>query len=301
MKSLLIVAEQAEAHSLIQKSEIKDKYDILAMVSKRFEVSRLLTEKEVDIILIGASIERKEKEDILALALQNSTLVWIIPGFYEIMLSKAPSQPLGDSLVFEIHPIELEYLNRFLKRTLDIALSSIGLILLIPLLAFLALIVKLESPGNPIFSQKRVTLGGEEFTLYKFRTMVEKAEDATGPILATENDPRITRVGSLLRRTRLDELPQLFNVLCGSMSIVGPRPERPYFVDKFVQEIPHYSYRLKVKSGITGLAQVTGKYSTSPADKLKYDLLYMKRFSLLRDLYIILKTFKVVMMKDKAS
>jgi lipopolysaccharide/colanic/teichoic acid biosynthesis glycosyltransferase len=131
--------------------------------------------------------------------------------------------------------------------------------------------------------------------------MVVNAEQESGPVLATENDPRITRVGRFLRGTRIDEIPQLLNVLAGDMSIVGPRPERPFFVNELIKDSPEYAYRMNVKSGITGLAQIAGRYSTSPENKLKYDLLYTKSYSLSKDLAILLQTVKVILMKDKAS
>ena len=131
--------------------------------------------------------------------------------------------------------------------------------------------------------------------------MINDAEKITGPVLATKDDPRITKVGKILRATRLDELPQLFNVLKGEMSLVGPRPERPYFVDKYVQEIPSYAYRTTVKSGITGLAQVLGKYRTTPEDKLRFDLLYIRNYSFMLDLKIILQTIKILLIKDSSE
>jgi lipopolysaccharide/colanic/teichoic acid biosynthesis glycosyltransferase len=131
--------------------------------------------------------------------------------------------------------------------------------------------------------------------------MVENAEQESGPTMSAENDPRITRVGRFLRATRFDEVPQLFNVLKGDMSLVGPRPERPFFVDELVKDTPEYAFRMNVKSGITGLAQIAGRYSTSAENKLKYDLLYTKSYSPARDLAILLQTVKVILIKDKAS
>ena len=139
------------------------------------------------------------------------------------------------------------------------------------------------------------------FKLLKFRTMVQDAERDTGPVLTWEGDPRITKVGRILRRMRLDELPQLINVLRGDMSFVGPRPERPFFVDQFSDRIPDYRYRLQVKPGITGLAQIEGRYSTNPEDKLKYDLYYMRSFSFVLDLQIMLRTLKVALTPDRAN
>jgi lipopolysaccharide/colanic/teichoic acid biosynthesis glycosyltransferase len=158
-----------------------------------------------------------------------------------------------------------------------------------------ALAIKLKSPGPALYTQQRVGKNQKTFTLYKFRTMVENAETATGPVLAQDGDDRITGVGRFLRKYRLDELPQVFNVLKGDMSFVGPRPERPFFVKRFNKSIPGYSERFKVKPGVTGLAQVNGSYATTPGNKLKYDLIYIYNQSIFLDLKIFLSTIKVVL------
>jgi Sugar transferases involved in lipopolysaccharide synthesis len=164
----------------------------------------------------------------------------------------------------------------------------------------IALAIKLDSPGPVLYSQERTGLNGNLFTLYKFRTMVCDAEKLTGPVLATEEDPRITRVGRILRKIRLDEIPQFWNVLKGDMSMVGPRPERPYFVNEFKADLPQFDYRHQVKGGITGLAQVEGRYSTEPTNKLSYDLMYARNASPGLDFVILLRTAKVLFLKGKA-
>jgi lipopolysaccharide/colanic/teichoic acid biosynthesis glycosyltransferase len=214
---------------------------------------------------------------------------------------------------------------RWIKRTIDILGAGIGLIILSPLFALVGLAVKLDSDGPVFFVQTRVgrnrrtvsrrvnpfvmseerrnrdrrkkDLFGKPFAVYKFRSMVNNAEKKSGPIWATQNDPRITRVGAFLRKTRIDELPQLLNVLRGEMSLVGPRPERPVFVEKLSQDISDYPKRLNVKPGITGLAQVTNGYDTSVSsvkEKVRHDLHYINNWSLLQDVRILLKTVIVV-------
>jgi lipopolysaccharide/colanic/teichoic acid biosynthesis glycosyltransferase len=183
------------------------------------------------------------------------------------------------------------------KRGLDIALSVFTLLITGPLMALIAFTVRLESPGPAIFRQERVGFRGKRFIVYKFRSMREDAEKHTGPMWAQVNDNRITAVGAILRKCRLDELPQVFNVLKGDMSFIGPRPERPYFVELLKSKIPYYELRHKVKPGITGWAQVMYRYGASVEDayeKLQYDLYYAKNASLLLDLRILLKTCKVV-------
>ena len=181
------------------------------------------------------------------------------------------------------------------KDVLDRVLAAFGLLLALPLMAVFCLLIKLTSRGPAFHSQDRVGKDGKVFRILKLRTMVRDAEQATGPVWATENDPRVTPIGRFLRRTHLDEVPQLWNVLQGDMSLVGPRPERPSFVEQFDRLIPNYRERLKIKPGITGLAQINHRYDATLHDvrtKLAYDLLYMKQMSLRTDLVIALKTVR---------
>ena len=185
-----------------------------------------------------------------------------------------------------------------LKRTYDIILSSTGLIIASPLFLITSILIKLESKGPMFFKQERVGRNGKPFNIYKFRSMLEDAEKKTGPIMSFKGDCRVTRLGKILRKTRLDELPQLWNVLNGTMSFVGPRPERPVFVEKFKKHIPFYSQRFSLRPGVTGWAQIRCPYASNieqSLDKLRYELYYLKNFSLLFDLSIILRTIKVVL------
>ena len=186
------------------------------------------------------------------------------------------------------------------KRLLDFVLAALGLLLIWPLLAVLAVLVRWTSSGPALFTQERVGAEGKPFTLYKFRSMFSDAESRTGPVWASQDDPRITRLGKFLRRTRLDELPQLFNVLVGDMSLVGPRPERPVFVNDLARQIPYFHLRHVVKPGVTGWAQINYPYGNSVADalqKLQYDLFYIKNQSLLFDLSILFTTIKIVVLR----
>ena len=180
-------------------------------------------------------------------------------------------------------------------------ISAVALLILAIPLGIIALLVRITSHGPALFRQDRVGRYGREYTLYKFRTMISDAESATGPVLASQNDPRITPLGRFLRSTRLDELPQLFNVLTGEMSLVGPRPERAFFVSQFRETVPGYEFRFAVKPGITGFAQVHGNYSSSVARKLRFDLMYIYDYSLLFDVKILLKTISVLFQGSKAE
>jgi exopolysaccharide biosynthesis polyprenyl glycosylphosphotransferase len=192
--------------------------------------------------------------------------------------------------------------RKFSKRVLDIAVSLVAVVVAAIPMAVTALLVKLTSPGPAIYAQERVGEFGKIFTLYKFRSMRLDAESA-GPQLAKNRDPRITRFGEFIRMSRLDELPQLFNVLRGDMSLVGPRPERPFFVVKLQRDIPFFRQRLFAKPGVTGLAQVKFRYAENPEDhieKLQYDLAYIKNMSILYDLQIIVETVKVMVFRQGA-
>ena len=187
------------------------------------------------------------------------------------------------------------------KRCLDVVVSFFMLLLASPLMLLVALAVKLYDGGNIIYKQKRLTIGGKEFYVYKFRSMRMDAEKDGVARLASENDDRITPVGRLIRMTRLDEFPQLINVLKGEMSLVGPRPERPEIAEKYEEWLPQFKTRLKVKAGLTGYAQIYGKYNTTPYDKLKLDLIYIQNYSFFMDLKLLLLTVKILFMKESTE
>lgn len=246
----------------------------------------------------------REIEDRGAIIRRASTLgkgVFFAPGVFELLVNGASLQHVDDVLMVSLTPPRLTPGQRSLKRAMDIAGSVTLLTLAAPIMAATAILIRLTSPGKVLFMQQRVGRDGVEFILYKFRTMVADAEQHTGPVLATANDPRITKTGAFFRATRLDEFPQLFNVLRGEMSLVGPRPERPHFVQQFCARIPGYEFRLAVKPGVTGLAQVFGRYSTTAERKLRFDLTYITRYSLFMDIRILLSTLAVLLRREQAE
>lgn len=189
------------------------------------------------------------------------------------------------------------------RRAFDIVVALAMLLLTLPLLLLTALAVRLDSPGPVFYRQERVGKGGKVFTLYKFRSMVRDAEAAGAPCWASQNDSRVTRIGRLIRLTRIDEIPQVLNVLCGDMSLIGPRPERPHFVDRLAHEIPHFCERHIVRPGITGWAQVNYPYGASVEDaraKLSYDIYYLRHRSFYLDLFILLATLRVILFQEGA-
>jgi len=221
------------------------------------------------------------------------------PTFYERATHKMLIENITPSWFIFSHGFKVTWFLRLCKRTLDITASFLGLMVFMPLIPFIILAIKLDSPGPILFKQVRVGHGDRHFTLMKFRSMRQDAESRTGAVWSQENDPRITKVGNFLRRSRLDEIPQLLNILKGDMSVVGPRPERPEFVGELKKRIPYYSERHYVKPGLTGWAQVCYPYGSSVEDaieKLRYDLYYIKNISILLDFYIIIKTFGVVLL-----
>jgi sugar transferase (PEP-CTERM system associated) len=225
----------------------------------------------------------------------------IIDGesFYERITGKVLVEKINPSWLIFSDGFVKSPAAKFIKRLVGFVLSLVMLVLLSPLLAIVAIAIKLDSKGPMLFSQERVGEDGKTFKVYKFRSMREDAEAVSGPVWAEEDDPRITRVGRIIRKLRIDELPQLWNVLKGDMSIVGPRPERPFFVEKLKTKIPYYKERFAVKPGVTGWAQVKYAYGATEEDaleKLKYDLYYIKNMSLFMDLMVIFHTVKIVLL-----
>ncbi len=283
----------------LEKSTLK-----IANADEENKLNKDETKKQIescDIVLIGESLPVEQKEHIFRLANKKMKMVILVPTLYEISCSKMYLWQIDDLPTQRVSRMLLTLEQRALKRTLDVLVATLAILILWPVMLITAVIVKLDSPGPAIYSQVRVGRFGKEFKVHKFRSMRQDAEAKTGPVLAGENDPRITKFGHFMRATRLDELPQLFNVLKGEMSIVGPRPERPFFVEQFIKEKPEYAYRHNVKPGITGLAQIAGKYNTTAYDKLVYDLIYIQNVSVIYDLTLMLQTLKVLITKESTE
>lgn len=222
----------------------------------------------------------------------------IVPDLYEIISGQARTMQIYGFPLIDIMPDLMPEWEKKVKRLIDIGISLLFLILTSPIMLLVSIAIKLDSKGPVFYKQERSGLNGKVFNILKFRSMIEDAEKQSGPVWSTKDDPRVTRVGKIIRKLRLDEIPQVINVLKGEMSFVGPRPERPYFVEKLSKEIPLYKRRLRVRPGITGWAQVKHKYDESIEDvktKLRYDLFYIENISLRMDLKIIFRTVFVVL------
>jgi len=258
------------------------------------EFARIVQDRKPSMVVVALSERRGmfPYKEILDCKLQGIRVEdW--PTFYEKLTGKIIIQNLRPSWLIFADGFSRNSLTRTLKRITDVLLAAVGLCIALPMIVLIAVLTKLDSYGHIFFRQERVGENGRIFTLYKFRTMVEDAEKETGPVWAQDTDPRTTRLGKMLRRTGLDELPQMFNVLIGDMSFVGPRPERPHFVAELQEKIPYYSQRLVVKPGITGWAQVRYGYGATVEDaieKLQFDLYYIKNMSFFLDMLIILST-----------
>lgn len=302
-KKAMIIGSNNEAEELAKKIMVNTRgwYDVRYIYNPNIdeEIDGLFN--EVDTVFICSDIGEKKKDAYLREALRRRIETYLVPNIFDIVTFKSSLKKFDDVPTLSVLPLNLTIEQTFIKRAMDIVVSIIGIVLASPIMAVIAIAIKLTSPGPVIYKQVRVTKDMKKYDIYKFRTMVKDAEKITGAVLATDNDPRITKVGKYLRSLRLDELPQLFNVLKGDMSIIGPRPERPEFIEKFEEEIPGYKYRFNVKAGITGLAQVLGKYTTSPEDKLRYDLLYIRNYSIWLDIQILLQTIKVVFIKESSQ
>lgn len=223
------------------------------------------------------------------------------PEIADILINNAEHDVLDDVSVFSYSVTGLTFEQKLYKRIIDLLLSVPAAIILMPLMILEAVAIKLEDGGSVLYKQERITEGGKTFRLLKMRTMIENAENVSGPVLSEEHDKRITKVGSFLRKTRLDELPQLFNIIAGDMSIVGPRPERQEIAEEYEKDLPEFAYRLRVKAGLTGLAQIMGRYSTSPKDKLMLDLLYIEKYSMRLDWKIMFRTLVVILTPEKSK
>jgi exopolysaccharide biosynthesis polyprenyl glycosylphosphotransferase len=258
-------------------------------------------DNQIDVVLMMPDVEKNIRSTISEACIEQDIELYMAPTVDDLLINKASFISISDHPVMRIDMMGLSTTNRVLKRTMDIVIAGFGLLVVLPILAMVSLAIKLTSKGPIMYIQERVGINGKVFNIYKMRTMIVDAEEVSGPILAGKNDARITKVGKLLRKTRLDELPQLINVLKGEMSIVGPRPERAYFVRKYGEYVPHYNLRHIYKPGLTGLAQIQGKYTTSVEDKVRYDLYYISNYSIFLDIKIMIQTFPILISGESSE
>jgi exopolysaccharide biosynthesis polyprenyl glycosylphosphotransferase len=270
------------------------------VLGDRSSIPLLIQEHAIEEVILTPESSWKDRlvESISSLETSSHVRVSIVPSVYEILIGRIRHFNFNDIPLMEVILEPNDPVASFFRRGRDIVLGLLGILLLLPLWVFVALAIKLSDRGRILYVQNRVGQSGNPFRIMKFRTMREDAERLTGPVLASLDDPRFTPLGRWLRRYRMDETPQLLNVLKGDMSLVGPRPDRPEFVARFIDEIPGYAERQRVKPGITGLAQIRGHYHTDPSIKLKYDLAYIHNYSFLLDLVIMAETLRIVLRRQ---
>ena len=298
-RKLIILYGSRQAVSLILKmSQRVDKYMICESINisePPEKVQELIMKYEGVIICDIPAVQRNK---YLKFCFEKSIRAYIAPKISDIIIRGSEDIRLFDTPLLLCRNYGLTFEQELFKRFFDIFFSLFAIIILSPLMIVSGFAVKLCDGGNILYKQKRLTRDGKEFYVYKFRSMIADAEK-NGIKLASEKDDRITPVGKILRKFRIDELPQLFNILKGDMSVVGPRPERPELTEIYKKQMPEFEFRLKVKAGLTGYAQVTGVYDTSPSDKLKMDLMYIENYSFRMDLQIILMTIKTMFFPAK--
>lgn len=264
-------------------------YRGLPVLGKFSETKQIVQREHIDQIYVALPLGQHIKMlELIETANQECIEIKIIPDFLQFVTLRAKLEDLDGIPIININDVPLRGINSFVKRTLDVGLATLGLLFLAIPFAAIAVAIRATSAGPVFYRQERMGLDGQPFMVLKFRSMFDGAERDTGPVWARENDPRRTKVGRFLRRFSLDEFPQLWNVVKGDMSLVGPRPERPFFVDKFKQRLPQYMLRHKVKSGMTGWAQVNGwRGNTSIEKRIEYDLYYIENWSVTLDIKII--------------
>ncbi len=301
-KLVLVYGRNSMFHLMNRIDTREDKYEIAVQMSIDEGIERIVKRAEsYDGVIIG-DIPSRCRNQLMKLCYAKNIRSYTLPKISDILLRTSVELNIFDSPLYlsrNIGGLPLD--QAFFKRLEDILFSAVMLVVTSPFFLMIALLIKATDHGPVFYTQKRLTKDGAVFDIYKFRTMVVDAEKLSGPVKAGEKDPRILPVGHFLRATRLDELPQLLNILKGEMSLVGPRPERPELAKIITKNIPEFEYRLKVKAGLTGYAQVYGRYCTTSYDKLKLDLTYIRNYSFFLDLKLIFMTPKVLFMKESTD
>lgn len=255
---------------------------------------------QVDTVILG-DVPEEKRSGLLRSCYAQRKNVLCRAALEDIMVSNGKQLIVDDAPFLEITAAHMTLNQRIIKRLMDLCISGLALVVLSPLMLLIALCIRLEDGGPAIFRQRRVTIRGRVFTIYKFRTMRQDACAQATQHSAAKGDPRITRVGRWLRRFRLDELPQLANIFRGDMTLVGPRPEMLENVEKYKLQLPDFVYREKMKAGLTGYAQIEGKYNTTPEDKLMLDLMYIESFSIWLDIKLLFRTLTVFFRADSTE
>ncbi|MBO5372834.1 MAG: exopolysaccharide biosynthesis polyprenyl glycosylphosphotransferase [Lachnospiraceae bacterium] len=298
---MLLIYGDISPDTIIRKLESrKDKYHVKEKVALSAGMDSILDKMLLyDAVLIG-DIPVHDRNVFVKYCFEKNIRCYGIPKITDIMIRNSESIDLFDSPLLLFRNNGLTYRQMFIKRAMDIVISLLGIIIASPIMLLIALCIKLYDGGPVFYRQKRQTKDAREFDILKFRSMIVDSE-RHGARLAKQDDDRITPVGKVIRRLHFDELPQLFNILMGDMAFVGPRPERKEITEEYSKELPEFPFRLKVKAGLTGYAQVYGQYNTLPYDKLKMDLTYITNYSVWLDIKLIILTVKILFQKEKSE
>ncbi|MDO4680032.1 MAG: sugar transferase [Aerococcus sp.] len=302
-KRIMIVGNEREVFSAVYnfKNSKSARHIVTHAVVAEFYKNVLENLDDIDIVYLASPIDENEKLKIYDLLMREQKKLFLNSQFENLVMVNPNIMNFEDESIIETSDFAIPADQALIKRAFDILLSLILIIVTSPIMLLTAIAIKLTSRGPVFYRQVRITEGNREFDIFKFRSMYSDSEKKTGPIIARKHDDRITPVGRFIRAVRIDELPQLFNIIRGDMSLIGPRPERPFFVKQFQEENPHYYLRHNVKAGLTGYAQIYGKYATDFNSKLNFDLIYIKTYSLILDMKIMLQTVKILFEKVSSS
>lgn len=292
--------DQHETETLEKFQNMRDSYRIVEVISEAAGFDAIAAGLAPYSTVIAGAIDASLRQKLVNFCFEHNKRLFVLPSVQDIILHNSHETFVGDSVVYLCKNRAFTIEQLAVKRLMDIAVSLLGLLLTSPIMLVTALLIKLYDGGPVFFRQVRYTRNLERFTLIKFRSMIVDAEK-DGARFTTPDDQRITPVGRFIRRTRIDELPQFFNILRGEMSLVGPRAERIENADYYCEMLPEFRYRMKVKAGLTGYAQIYGKYNTSYEDKLKLDLLYIENCSLIQDLQLLLLTVRVLFLPESTE
>jgi len=296
--SILNIYGEYENDLVIKMNRRADKYKITGEMSCNEPLEKIVKELEnYDAVLIN-DVPSEIRNDIVKACFATDKRVYFTPKIADILIKGSEEVNLFDTPLYLCKNVGMDGISAAIKRMGDIFISAVGIILTSPIMLVIAILIHKYDGGPVFYKQVRCTIGGKEYKIMKFRSMITDAEKDGKARLASENDDRITPIGHFIRATRIDELPQFFNILKGEMSIVGPRPERPEIIAEYVKEVPEFAFRTHVKAGLTGYAQVYGKYNTTSYDKLKLDMIYCEKCSVLLDIQLILMTLRVIFTKD---
>lgn len=300
-KMLFVEGDRKDYHLRDKMNARDDKYQICEVISYKSRMEDIKKKiDQYDAVVLG-DMPSHERNLLLKYCYMSEIRTYSVPKISDVLLRSSDELNIFDTPLMLSRNIGLSIEQEWIKRAEDVLIASLMFVLFSPIFLIAAIGIKCTDNGPVFYKQERLTKNGKKFMIYKFRTMIVDAEKTSGPVLATDKDPRVLPIGKVLRATRLDELPQIVNILKGEMSVVGPRPERPDIAAEIEKDVPEFSYRLKVKSGLTGYAQVYGKYNTTFYDKLKLDLMYIRKYSLLLDLKLILMTPKIMFLKESTE